>query len=184
MIYARLGNGNSAETKLRSAFALEPDNAIVTFNLGLLLAERNQSEEAERLLRSTVEADPQMAAAAYNLAVLIAARDLGEAVKWCRKANELRPDEPKYAYTLAFYLNQQGESRESSRVLEELIRRNPGYADAYALLGSTYESRGQLREAGDVYRRAIGISGLTPGVRHQFEAKLAGLPGSREPTDD
>ena len=176
MIYARLGDNRSAENKLREAADLEPDSAIVNFNLGLLLAERGQVEEAESLLRSALKADPQMSNAAYNLAVLVAARDLNDAIKWCRRAAELSPGEPKYAYTLAFYLNQSGELTQSIGLLQELIREVPDYLEAYALLGSALVEQGRAGEARALYKKVLGKENLAPGTRSQFEAMLARVP--------
>lgn len=59
---------------------------------------------------------------------------LVEAVSWCRKAAELRPQDPKYAFTLAFYLNQKGDRDESVTTLKAIIEKHPGYRDAEALL--------------------------------------------------
>ena len=47
---------------------------------------------------------PSLAQAAYNLAVMSADDDIGEAIHYGRLAAGLRPEEPRYAYTLAFYL--------------------------------------------------------------------------------
>ena len=52
-----------------------------------------------------------MAAAAYNLGVILGEKNLDEAIAWCRKAHELRPADPKYAHTLAFYQRQEGKHR-------------------------------------------------------------------------
>jgi len=41
---------------------------------------------------------------------------------------------PKYAFTLAFYLNQKGDRDESVRMLKAIIKRYPGYKDAEVLL--------------------------------------------------
>ena len=48
-----------------------------------------------------------MAPAAYNLCILTIKDRPAEALSWCRKAAELHPQEPKYAYTLAFYQKEQ-----------------------------------------------------------------------------
>jgi len=62
--------------------------------------------------------DPTLAVAAYNLCVITARDRISEAVTWCRKAAELRPQDPKYAYTLAFYLNQKGDREEAVRTFK------------------------------------------------------------------
>ncbi|MEJ2033539.1 MAG: hypothetical protein P8Y63_10970, partial [Deltaproteobacteria bacterium] len=85
-------------------------------------------------LKKAVQADPQMAQAAYNLCVITAKDRLNEAISWCRKATDLRPEEPKYGFTLAFYLNQRGERDEAVRALQTIVAQHPGYKDAEMLL--------------------------------------------------
>jgi len=75
-----------------------------------------------------------MAQAAYNLCIITSKDRISEAVTWCRKAAELRPQEPKYAYTLAFYLNQKGDRDEATRALTEIVKKYPEYKDAEMLL--------------------------------------------------
>ncbi len=81
-----------------------------------------------------MKADPQMAQAAYNLCIITSKDRLNEAVTWCRKAAELRPEEPRYAYTLAFYLNKKGDRDEAIKRLRETVEKYPGYKDARMLL--------------------------------------------------
>ena len=95
--------------ELRRALRLEPDNPAALFNLGLLLAEEGRMAEAENALRAALKADPQMAAAAFNLGVLCGKARIDEAMRWCRKACELQPENAKYAQTLAFFLREKGE---------------------------------------------------------------------------
>jgi tetratricopeptide (TPR) repeat protein len=102
--------------------------------MGLLKAERNDPKAAEQYLKKALEADPQMAQAAYNLCVIIAKDRINEAVTWCRKASDLRPQDAKYAYTLAFYLNQKGDRTEAVRILEPIVEKYPKYKDAEILL--------------------------------------------------
>jgi len=72
--------------------------------------------------------------AAYNLCIITSKDRLSEAINWCRRAAELRPQDPNYAYTLAFYLNQNGEKAEATKVLKALREKYPGYKDAEMLL--------------------------------------------------
>jgi len=107
----------------------------MTAVIDILESRRQLPKEAERYLRAAVKADPQMAQAAYNLCVLTSKDRIGEAVTWCRKAAELIPQNPTYAYTLAFYLNQKGDREGAIKTLEALLGRHPGYRDAEMLLG-------------------------------------------------
>jgi len=91
-------------------------------------------EDAEHALMTALMVDPQTAPAAYNLCVILAKDRIDEAVGFCRKASEIRPDEPRYAYTLAFYLHKKGEQDEAIQTLNALIEKYPEYRDAQMLL--------------------------------------------------
>jgi tetratricopeptide (TPR) repeat protein len=135
MAYARLGENKKADEYLKKALKAAPDNAAANFNMGLLKAEQNDPGGAEQYLKKALETDPQMAQAAYNLCVITSKDHLDEALTWCRKAAELRPQEPKYAFTLAFYLDQKGDTDEAVKTLKAIIEKYPGYQDAQMLLG-------------------------------------------------
>jgi tetratricopeptide (TPR) repeat protein len=131
--YAQMGENDKAEKSLQKALKHAPDNAAANFNMGLLKAEKNDLKSAEKYLNKAFKADSQMAQAAYNLCIIIAKDRISEAVTWCRKASELRPQEPKYAFTLAFYLNKSGEKAEAIRILTALVEKYPQYKDAEML---------------------------------------------------
>jgi len=154
LAYNLAGRNDQAERSLRAALAVEPASAAANFNLGLLLGEQGRAEEAKEALRRAWNADPSLAAAAYNLCVLEADANPGAALAWCRLAASARPEEPKYAYTLAFYLRRQGNLKEAETVLDGLIRRHPGYTDAYLLLGQIYALRGDAAAATRMLERA------------------------------
>lgn len=132
--YAQRGENDKAESSLQQALKLAPDNAAANFNMGLLKAEKNDLKQAEKYLKKAIKADPQMAQAAYNLCIITAKDRISEAVNWCRKASDLRPEEPKYAYTLAFYLNQKGDKAEAVKTLKGIAEKFPHYKDAEKLL--------------------------------------------------
>jgi len=132
--YAQMGENDQAEISLQKALKQAPDNAAANFNMGLLKAEKSDQKAAEKYLKKAFNADPQMAQAAYNLCVITAKDRISEAVTWCRKASELRPQEPKYAYTLAFYLNQKGEKDAAVKTLNSLLEKYPQDKDAERLL--------------------------------------------------
>lgn len=132
--YAWLGEVEKAEASLQAALGIAPDNAAAHFNLGLLKAEQNDRKQAESHLKSAVKHDPQMAQAAYNLCILLSGDRFEEAVGFCREASTLRPDEPRYAYTLAYYLHQKGETAEAVAILKAIVGRHAEYRDAQVLL--------------------------------------------------
>jgi tetratricopeptide (TPR) repeat protein len=169
--YSNLRQNDKAEQSLRHALQMEPTNAAANFNLGLLLGEQDRLPEAEQALRAALKTDPQMAAAAFNLGVMLGEKNLDEAITWCRKAHELRPTDPKYAHTLAFYLRKKGDINGAVKLLRKVIKDEPSYLDAYLLLGDIYEERLDFPAAAKVYLDASKIERLLPQMRGQLEAK-------------
>ena len=176
MAEARRGHLDEAEKPLREAIRLQPREAAAHFNLGLLLAERGQAAEAKAALRRALELDPGNAAASFNLAVLVGAASPREAASLAGGAAERAPQEPRYAYTQAFYLEKVGDVAGAERVLRALVARHPGYRDGWAMLGALLEARGRGADAADVYRRAAGTASLPEPDRRAFEAR-AGAAG-------
>ena len=132
--YAQMGENGKAEESLQKALKLASQNAAANFNMGLLMAEKKELKQAEKYLRQAIKSDPQMSQAAYNLCIITANDHINEAVNWCRKALDLRPQEPKYAYTLAFYLNQKGDRDGAVSILKAILERYPQYKDAEMFL--------------------------------------------------
>lgn len=163
LAYNLAHRNEKAEQCLRQALKVQPDSAPANFNLGLLLGEMGRKDEARQALRRALAADPKMAAAAYNLCVLEAGENLGEAIGACRQAVGSAPDNPKYAYTLAFYQVRNKDLAGAARILKRLIRNHPGYTDAYMLLGQIYASKGARRAAAALYNRARKLRGRRPG---------------------
>ena len=141
LAYARLGDNVKAESKLKQALTIDPDSAEANFNMGLLKAGKNDLTGAEKHLRSALKTDPNFPEAAYNLAILVSKENLDESVTLCRKAYELRPRDARYAYTLAFYLRQQGQIDDAIEILQKLVKQQPNYTDASMLLRALYEEK-------------------------------------------
>ena len=148
--------------------------------MGLVKAEKNEPKQAEKYLKKAIKADPQMAQAAYNLCIITSKDRINEAVTWCRKAADLRPQEPKYAYTLAFYLNQKGDSGAAVKALNGLTGKFPAYGDAYVLLGGIYEKQGKKSEAETVYSKALATEGIPDDYKYRIAAQLNALKGERK----
>jgi Tfp pilus assembly protein PilF len=175
MAHARNGQNKKAEESLRKALEIEPENSTVNYNLGLLLAEFGKTEEAEKALRKTFRSDPRLAPAAYNLCVLLAKEKAEEAVDFCKKAYELCPDEAKYAYTLAFYQYQKGDTSNAIKILKKTVVQIPPYIDASLLLAEIYKSLGKKESAKKVYENALSIENLSMENRYRLEREFKKL---------
>jgi tetratricopeptide (TPR) repeat protein len=171
MAEARRGRLAEAEAALREAIRVQPREASAHFNLGLLLAERERSAEARDALRRALDLDPRNAAAAYNLAVLVAGTSPKEAATLSGRAAGIAPEDPRYAFTQAFYLEKAGDVAAAEGVLRALVARHPGYRDGWALLGALLEGRGRPAEAADVYHRAAATAALPAADRAAFAAR-------------
>jgi len=134
LIYARQNRNAEAESLLRKALSLDAGSAEINFNLGLLLGEKGDTAGAEGCLRAALKSDPQFAPAAYNLAVIVSRKNLDEAITLCARAAAARPQEPRYAYTEAFYRRQKGDLAGAELALRALLKRHPNYTDATQLL--------------------------------------------------
>jgi len=175
MAYARAGETQNAHEVLKKAFKTAPESAVVNFNLALAEAQTNDLEGAEKHLRRALKADPQMAEAAYNLCILLSKENLDEAVQYCQNAADTRQDQPRYAYTLAFYQQQKGDFSAATEVLERLLGAYPGYGDAYLLLGGIYEKQGKGAEAVKTYNRGLSAKEIPERYRIQLKIREEAL---------
>jgi tetratricopeptide (TPR) repeat protein len=175
MAYAQTGETEQAEKFLVQAIKVAPDNAAAHFNLGLLKAEDKRGRDAERELREAFRLDPKMAPAAYNLCILTAKDRPGEALSWCRKALALNPQEPRYAYTLAFYQKEGKDLPGAAATLKGLLARQPGFTAGSLLLAEIYAEQGNRPQAATVLRQALQVEGLAPQDQARVAAALQKL---------
>ena len=176
--YGFLGEETGAEGALLRALDVEPDNPVANMNLGLLLGEQGRGREAEVAFRKVMEVVPDPVAA-HNLCVLLSNDRLEEALDWCRRAVELEPAEPEYAYSLGFYLGRSGDVEGAIRVLGEVIEEHPAHADAYLLLGQIYRFRSDPDVAILLYERALSNPEITGEDRVRLEAELDAMRGEQ-----
>ena len=179
MAHARLGENELAEASLSKALNVDPENAAVNFNMGLLKAEQGETVAAETHLRTALKSDPQMHEAAYNLGLLLVKDRTVEAMELMFKAFELHPN-PRYAYTLAFYMRENNDPENAAGMLKLTIEQWPHYADTYMLLGDIYEEQGKVEEARSVYEQALGTEGLSRQDRYRIQTKLRALEPNGE----
>lgn len=172
LAHAKLGEPSKAEERLNQALKITPGSSVALYNLGLLKAEQGDLAAAEKILREAFKADPQLAGAAYNLCVIAAKDRPVEALEWCRKATALRPQEPKYAWTLAYYQQQGGDSVAAITTLETLIKRAPAHVDAYLLLAEIFEKQGENEKAVRIYNRALTEQGISPQSKEYIKSRL------------
>jgi tetratricopeptide (TPR) repeat protein len=171
--YNAKGQNEMAEQSFRKALTLDPDNIVAQTNLAILLGEMGRTHDAETAFRKVLTIDPNSATAAFNLAVLLTSTNPDESLSLSKKALVLRPDEPRYAYTYAFYLHQAGKINNAIKILHGIVDRHIPYSDAYIMLGRIYEDQGKSKEAVKVYRNAAANKKLPEYQRRNFSAKIS-----------
>jgi Tfp pilus assembly protein PilF len=148
LAYNALGQNDKAEASLRQALRLVPTNSPVNLNLGMLLAEVGKMSEAEQAFRAAFRSDTNSAQAAYNLGILLSKDHPEEALIWCRRAADLRPDNPQYGYTYAFYLYRAGQLDQALQTLRKVRERHPDHPDSTQLERQILLEQQQKRSGG------------------------------------
>ena len=111
-------------------------------------------------MRAALKADQTMHQAAYNLGILLTDDKPKQSIKLLQKAFETTPT-PRYGYTLAFYMQKRGDLDNACKMLLDVIKQWPVFADAYLLLGKIYEGQDKTDEARALYLKAIDSVGLS-----------------------
>ncbi len=160
VLYSYIGNHAKAEENLKKVLEFDPANEAASLNLGLLLAEQGRIKEAESALITALNTNPRQAVAAYNLSVIVSQRSSEEAVQYARIAAEARPDEPKYAYTLAYYQLGNNQKAEAEKTLKKLIADHPLYLNAVSFLADIYRRDGKVKELEKLYEQILKTEGI------------------------
>jgi len=127
------------------------------------------------LLKSKPQNRPESAQAAYNLSVMLGERKPEESLKFSRLAVELNPGDPKYQYSLAFYLLKSENKDEAMEILNKIIQEQPDYQDSWFLLGSVYEQEGEIEQARKLYQKAMENESLSPENKEALQQKLEAM---------
>jgi len=161
VLYSNMGNQDKAEENLRKAFAVDSENVAVNLNLGLLLAEKGEIEESEKSLKNVLKIDPKQPVAAYNLGVIASQHSMNEAINYIQIAVDAVPENPRYAYTLAFYQFKDNQKSKAVETLEKIIDKTPQFLNAVSLLCDIYTRDGKNDEAIAVYKKALSAEGVS-----------------------
>jgi tetratricopeptide (TPR) repeat protein len=169
-----LGKYDEAEGPLRRALEVDPEEARVHWNLGLLAYFRQDLEESRRQLLRCLH-DPCTQKKAYIQLAAVAQRlgNLEEAAKFSRRAENLPSDRPwndpfllecmqlavgrPSRFQYAERLETQGNFREAAAVRQELLDECPDYR-LYVALGKDLGQLGDVAGAERALRAAIDAS--------------------------
>jgi protein O-GlcNAc transferase len=149
------GRIDEAEKLYRQALEVEPENADGWHLLGLLLAQRGNSEGGRKLIERAIQINPDADLYHVNLASLNGACGLNEqAVSGYRRAIELNPRVPAVVHAgLGQALAGLGRNEEAVQALEWAVKREPNVgwivtlAEALGRIGRQQESLHWIEQA-------------------------------------
>jgi arylsulfatase A-like enzyme len=126
---------HAAETALRSALAIDPDNLVAWNNLGIAAMRGGSPEAAERAFREGLDRDAGADELSNNLGIALArqGRD-GEAADAFRRALDVRPEFLAARFNLALALHRQGLHAEALDDLERVRVADPGFPEIESTL--------------------------------------------------
>ncbi len=155
------GKAAAAQKAYRTALRLDPGFVPAYVNLADLYRALGSDAEGEETLRAGLAVAPDSADLHHALGLLaIRAKRLDEAVTELGRADELAPENSRYAYVHALVLNETGDVAEALRVLADAHRRHPADVDLLLALITINRDTGNRADALDYART---LSSLRPG---------------------
>jgi len=155
-----------AQRQTRSIVAWQ---TFVRAQAALLVRQRAMNEEARALYWEAIRHDPAFARAYAGVAMTHAlefqlgwARDpaaaLARAAALAQTSAQMNPEMPEARWVLAFVHTQRREYDRALRELDDALRLNPSYADAYALKGGIETFAGRPAAAVPLLRQALRLN--------------------------
>jgi tetratricopeptide (TPR) repeat protein len=168
--YTDMNRLDDAEAALRRALALG-DDAVGSYNLGVVLEERGQDADAEREYRRAVDLGPGLASARNNLGGLFARTGRSaEAKHLLDESIRLDPTSPDAYTNMSALLLNEGAFGEAARYARLALEANPRHADAHVNLGVALAQTGDLDGARRELEEALKINPRHEGASKNLEA--------------
>ena len=174
--FRRDGDPGAALAVLDGAAARFPDQSLIHFNRGALLAEQHRYEEAEAALMAGLALEPQNPEARLTLAkVLVQSHRYEEALahvnQYAATVGELSQGFHGH-YVRGLALRRLDRLAESERELRRATAVDPGHADALFNLGAVLDQQGSHGEAEDYLRKAAGLQPGNADFRYRLASVL------------
>jgi len=164
------------ETAAR-AEAEAPADPQVLEGVAALHEELGRNDLAIATYERAIECNPGNAALYARLGMIYRQRSmLAEARTMYKMAAERASDDPAILFELAqLHVEEDGATLESLKLLEQIIRLDPGYAQAHLLLGDVYLNRQQGPQAIQHYERACKLASPDSRTGREAHRKLGKL---------
>ena len=154
----RLGRLSSALTFYERAWTLDPSDAEIYLNLGMVAWKLDMLEGAEKFLRLHNKMAPNSSAGIANLAGLL--RDMQkfeDSVELLRAAIYADAENAELWNSLGTTLLESGEPEQAITFYQEAARLQPGYARAHYNMAFALDLLGENAEAITHFRKALAL---------------------------
>jgi tetratricopeptide (TPR) repeat protein len=144
-LYAERGEGAKAEERYRTALELDPGWIPAYVNLADLMRQTDRDVEGEGILLDGLARRPNDASLHHSLGLLLVRKkEMSAALASLKRAAELAPDNPRFAYVYAVGLQSAGRNREALGVIDAALGRAPGdrpLAELRAEIAASFSAR-------------------------------------------
>ena len=148
LLEMRRGEPSKADTEYRTALRLDPAFVPAMVNLADLDRARGMDRQGAELLRKAMAIEPNNADVPHSLGLfLVRQHDYDGALDMLRRANELAPDNARYAYVYAVALNSTGAAANALALLERTHQQHPTDLDVLTALVSIGQDQGDFAKA-------------------------------------
>jgi len=167
MFYARRGLATDAETEYKAALRLSPQYTPAAINLADLYRALGRESEGIAVLSTTVAVVPDDAGLHHALGLaLVRQKHNDEALPELRRATELAPNQPQYAYVYGVALHSAGRTEDAITVLKDNLTKHPANRDSLLALVAFYRDAGNPASALEYAQR---LAQLAPDDRQISE---------------
>jgi Flp pilus assembly protein TadD len=126
-LYAERGEAAKAEERYRTALEIDPGWTPAYVNLADLMRATGRDAEGEKVLRDGLAHRPNEAALHHSLGLLLVRKkDMPAALASLKRAAELAPDNPRFAYVYAVGLQSVGRIPEALAAIDAGLAHAPG----------------------------------------------------------
>jgi Tfp pilus assembly protein PilF len=145
--YYQAGNFQQAERICREMLTVQPDNADICNNLGLILSRTGQLDEAIMYYKKAIRLDPTLVDAYYNLGIIFQDKmQHSEAIAYYSKALRLDPVLIDAHYNMGIAFRDLMRINEAITCYQNAIQLDPNFATAHFNLSLALLLSGNFRE--------------------------------------
>lgn len=164
-IYLESDRVAPALERLKGTLTRNPRDVAALGMIAMIHAQRGDQAQARETYERLLGIAPTSILALNNLANIYAetAGGLDKAYELARKAEQLRPNDPRIADTFAWILTRRGEYKLALNLLQGCVRELPDEAEVWSHLGMTLYLTGEEKGAGEALQKALQMSPDFPG---------------------